>query len=440
METGPLILYAAFSGMVAGLLAAGFAFLLKALSLLVGSLLGYLPPEPPGEGGLLQVFTGPSSPLVLLLPLGHALASLLGTGRALAALILFSRLGRALSFWEYLRQVLGGLVQLALYSPLGREGPMALLGHGVGRLLGRLFPRAGGEGLAFAGLAAGFAAALHAPAAGALLATEVLYRGLRLEALALAPALVGALSGFALYGAFFGYEPLLALSGGRLSWSTLPAGLLLGLAAAALGGLWLLLAQALQAPLRRLAFPLRHGLLGLVLALFLFLAPEAVGQGLGWVQVGLTPLMATRSLALLLLAHLLLVALATAVRGYGGSITPALVLGGLLGSLLSRLLPPLFPYAEATALAGMAALLAGVARAPFAALLLAGEWGGYTVLPLAIPAVFLSYALTAVQHPEDAFLKEGLEKPGASPSETPPQTPPPPSGPEGGGAPETPRG
>ena len=440
METGPLILYAAFSGAVVGLLASGFTFLLKALSTWVGLLLGYLPPEAPGEGGLLQVFTGPSSFLLaLFLPLGYALASLLGTGRGLTATILLVRRGRILSFWEGLRQVGGGLLQLALYSPLGREGPMALLGYAVGGVLGRLFPKAGGEGLAFAGLAAGFAAALHAPAAGALLATEVLYQGLRLEIQALAPALVGALSGFAIYGAFFGYEPLLTLSGGRLSWSTLPASLFLGLAAAGLGSLWLFSAQLLH-PLRRLAFPLKHGLLGLVVAALLFLVPEALGQGLGWVQVGLTPLMTRQALFLLLLTHLFLVALATAVRAYGGSITPALVLGGLLGALLARLFPPLFPYPEATALAGMAALLAGVARAPFAALLLAGEWGGYTVLPLAIPAVFLSYALTLVQHPEDTFLKEGLEKPEASRSETPPQTPPPPSAQEGGAAPETPRG
>lgn len=443
METGPLILYSALSGLLAGLLAAGFAFLLKVLSAWVGLLLGYLPPEAPGEGGLLQVFTGPTSVLlVLFLPLGYALGGLLALGNreGEAPWPLFHP-GRALSFREFLGQVLGGLFQLALYSPLGREGPMALLGRGAGSLLGRIFPKAGGEGLAFAGLAAGFASALHAPAAGALLATEVLYPGLRLEAMALAPALVGALSGFALYGAFFGYEPLLNLSGGRPSWSTLPASLLLGLVAAGLGSLWLFLAQAFQRASRGLSPPQRHGVLGLALALCLSLIPEAVGQGLGWVQVSLTPLMTTQPL--LLLAHLLLVALAAGLGGYGGIITPALALGGLLGAFLSRLLPPLFPYPEATALVGMAALLAGLARAPFAALLLAGEWGGYTVLPLAIPAVFLSYALTPAPRPATPPLGEKAEaqaKPKASPSETPPQTEPPPSLPEGGASPETPRG
>lgn len=449
METGPLILYSALSGLLAGLLAAGFAFLLKVLSAWVGLLLGYLPPEAPGEGGLLQVFTGPISILlVLLLPLGYALGGLLvfpsrSNLEREAPWPLFQPEDRAFSLRESLGQVLGGLLQLALYSPLGREGPMALLGRGVGSLLGRIFPKAGREGLAFAGLAAGFASALHAPAAGALLATEVLYPGLRLEAMALAPALVGALSGFALYGAFFGYEPLLSLSGGRLSWSTLPAGLLLGLLAAGLGSLWLFLAQAFQRASRRLVLPVRHGALGLALALCLFLIPEAMGQALGWVQVGLTPLMTTQALFLLLLAHLLLVALATGVGAYGGGITPALALGGLLGALLVRLLPPLFPYPEATALVGMTALIAGMARAPFAALLFAGEWGGYTVLPLAIPAVFLSYALTPAPHPTTSPLGEKTEaqaKPAASPSETPPQTEPPPSAPEGGASPETPRG
>ncbi|MGQ9692362.1 MAG: chloride channel protein [Thermaceae bacterium] len=432
MGTGPLILYAALSGAFAGLLAAAFAWALKSLNFLFGNLLGYLPPNPPGEGGLTQTFAAPPSPFLLLLPLGYALASLWGAGQGVAAFP-----GWGLTFLEHIRQVLGSLIQLSLYSPLGREGPMALLGHRIGHSLGRRFPKAGGEGLAFAGLAAGLAAALHAPVTGALLATETLYRGLRLEVGALAPALIGALSGFAIYGAFFGYAPLLDLKEGDFSPSAFLSGLLLGFLAAGLGNLWLLLARVLQSPLKRVPLPLRHALFGLALMGSFLWIPEALGDGLGWVQVSLTPLLSARALFLLLLAHLFLLVLAAAVRAYGGYITPALALGGLLGALLSKLLPPLFPHPDATALAAMAAFLAGVARAPFAALLFAGEWGGYTVTPLAIPAVFLSYALASIQLLD---LGEERDRPQTIPSETPPRTEPPPSAPEDEAKPEAPRG
>ena len=96
-------------------------------------------------------------------------------------------------------------------------------------------------------------------------------------------------------------------------------------------------------------------------------------------------------------------------------------------------LPAALPGPEALALASGAALLAGVARAPFAALVLAAEWGGYALLPLVLPPVFVSYALTEAQ-------SLGPEGQAAPPSETPPQTAPPPSGPEAASGPGSPRG
>jgi CIC family chloride channel protein len=137
---------------------------------------------------------------------------------------------------------------------MGREGPFGVLGLWLGSALDRRFPRVGG-GLAFAGLAAGLGAALHAPVAGALLATEILYRSLLLEARALTPALIGALSGFAVYGAFFGYTPPPPSPGRRWTWPPVPWGGVVGLLAAALATLWTEGGRLLEGYLKRLAFP-----------------------------------------------------------------------------------------------------------------------------------------------------------------------------------------
>ena len=179
-QTGPLILYSLLAGGLAGGAALLASLALKAVEVQVGGLLGYLPPGPPGEGGLGQAFTGPSSPLLplLLLPALFALSGWLAS--------LPGAFPRA-------RAYLAALVQLGAYSPLGREGLFGGLGLWVGEVLGKRFSRIG-RVLAFAGLAAGLGASLHAPVAGALLATEMRYRGLRLEAQALAPALLGALA------------------------------------------------------------------------------------------------------------------------------------------------------------------------------------------------------------------------------------------------------
>ena len=166
----------------------------------------------------------------------------------------------------------------------------------------------------------------------------------------------------------------------------------------------------------------------------LLLAPEALGQGTGWLALATTPLLFPEAVLYLLLAKGLLLVLALGSRAPGGLLTPALVLGGLLGALVGKLpLPAALPGPEALALASGAALLAGVARAPFAALVLAAEWGGYALLPLVLPAVFVSYALTEAQ-------SLGPEGQAAPPSETPPQTAPPPSGPEAASGPGSPRG
>ncbi|MCS6868096.1 MAG: chloride channel protein [Thermus sp.] len=439
-RTGPLILYSAFTGALAGLLVALLNALLQRLTQTLGLLFGYLVPEPPGEGGLAQAFTGPRPwALALALPFLFALTSFLGTGRGLAALLRHAREGEPSPHLAYPRAVLGGTLQLSLYSPMGREGPFGVLGLWLGSALDRRFPRLGG-GLAFAGLAAGLAASLHAPVAGALLATEILYRGLLLEVRALTPALIGALSGFAVYGALYGYTPLLPFPV-AVGLEAIPSGLLLGLLAAGLSSLWLEGSRLVRGWLQPLAFPWRHALLGLALALALLLLPEALGTGLGWVGVATTPLLAPGAALALLLAKVALLVLALGVRAYGGPFTPALVLGGLLGAWLAKLSPggPWTLTPEAAALAGGAALLAATARAPFAATVLAAEWGGYAALPLVLPAVLLAYALTPAHDPEEGLRKE-REGPVETPSERPPQSEPLLPGPEADAGRETPPG
>ncbi|WP_027883198.1 chloride channel protein [Meiothermus rufus] len=402
MQIGALILYSAFVGALTGVFAAGFVFLLGALQrYLLGETLGYFPPGLPGEGGLLQIFRGPHFGwLALLLPLVFAASSYLGSGRGLGWLLAAYRAGQPVRAVEYFRGILGALVQLGAGSPMGREGPMAALGLWVGSALGRRIPL--GESsrfLPFAGMAAGFASAFHAPMAGALLASEMVYRGLALEVGALAPALIGALAGFTIYGFIHGYGPLLELHPGGLAWPQLLFGLAIGLVCAGVGTLWLEAERLLQRALSHLRFVVRHTLLGAVLAGVLLLMPEALGSSLAWVQMGTSPILSLPFLGMLFLVQLGLLILGGGVRAYGGPLTPALALGGLSGLILGQMLGQVFPTqappAETAALVGMCALLAGMARAPFAAVVLAGEMGGYGLLPLTLVAAFAAYTFTS---------------------------------------------
>ena len=430
MQIGSLIVYSAFVGALTGVFAAGFVFVLQLIErYLLGETLGYLPPGLPGEGGLSQVFRGPTFWwLALLLPLAFAASSYLGSGRGLGWLLAAYRAGQPVRALEYFRGIIGSLVQLGAGSPLGREGPMAALGLWVGSVLGRRIPL--GESsrfLPFAGIAAGFAAAFHAPMAGALLASEIVYRGLALEVGALAPALIGALAGFTVYGLFHGYGPLLELPPGPLEWPQLFFGLTIGLVCAGVGTLWLESERVLQRYLRALGFGLRHALFGLVLAVMLLLMPEAIGNGLPWVQLGTSPILTLPFLGTLFLVQLALLILAGGVRAYGGQLTPALALGGLSGLILAQLLSDVFPSIapshQAAALVGMASLLAGIARAPFAAVVLVGEMGGYSLLPLTLLGAFAAYTFTSPHGSlESLEINQGKEAPAGPPPESAPQT------------------
>jgi len=430
MQIGPLILYSALTGALTGVLAAGFVFLLNLVQqYLLGELLGYIAPGLPGEGGLSQMFRGPAfAALAVLLPVVFAASSYLGSGRGIAWLLAAYRRGEAVRAEQYFRGIFGSLIQLGAGSPMGRDGPMAALGLWIGGALGRRFPLGeGGKFLPFAGMAAGFAAAFHAPMAGALLASEIVYRGLALEVGALAPALIGALAGFTVYGFIQGYGPLLELSPIPLEWSNLLFGVILGLVCAGVGTLWLEGERLLQRYLRRLPFAWRHAGFGLLLGITLLLLPEALGNGLPWVQLGTSPILSVPFLVTLFLAQLALLLIAGSVRAYGGQLTPAITLGGLAGLILTQLVPWLSPPAEAAALAGMSGLLAGIARAPFAAIVLSGELAGYSLLPLTLITAFAAYAFTS---PRGSFeIEEPNPKSDAAAeplTETAPRTSPPP--------------
>ena len=399
-------------GLLVGLLAAFFTWALVACqNYLLGNVVGFLPPGYSGENGILHTFRNPHpAVLLLLLPVIFAAASLLGHNRGLAKIIAAFHQRQPGTLGEKLRYSLGSLAELGSGSPLGREGPMAVLGNWIGDALGRRFlPAELRAHLPFAGMAAGFAAAFHAPVGGALLAVEIFYPGLILEIGSLGPALIGGLAGFIVYGAFWGYGPLLSLHPLPPQPYHIGFALAIGALMALVGSLWMLLARYVRRWTAKLSFLPRHALLGLTLALFALLLPYVLSDGLVWVELAAGPLLSVLFVFELALARLLLLSVAVGLGGYGALIGPALALGGLFTVGLARAVPVISPDASTAALVGMGALLAGVVRTPFAALLLVSELGGYAVLPLALPAVFVAYLLTwAHAFPEQKLSEDEL--------------------------------
>ena len=113
----------------------------------------------------------------------------------------------------------------------GREGPIAQIGAGFGSLLGKLlrFGPAERRILLAAGMGAGIAAIFRAPLAGALFASEVLYRSPEFEPEVILPAGLASVAAYSTFGLFFGWQPLFATPSNLAfdnAWQLLPYALL----------------------------------------------------------------------------------------------------------------------------------------------------------------------------------------------------------------------
>ena len=93
----------------------------------------------------------------------------------------------------------------------GREGPIAQIGAGFGSYLAiRLgLNTRNRRWFMAAGMGAGIGSIFHAPLAGALFATEVMYSDPELESSVLVPASVSSIVAYSVYSMVFGWEHIL---------------------------------------------------------------------------------------------------------------------------------------------------------------------------------------------------------------------------------------
>src|SRR5213079_3406123 len=92
----------------------------------------------------------------------------------------------------------------------GREGPIAQIGAGFGSFLAGVLRMRPAERrvLMAAGMGAGIAAIFRAPLAGALFASEVLYRSPEFEPEVIMPAALASVVSYSTFGTVFGWQPL----------------------------------------------------------------------------------------------------------------------------------------------------------------------------------------------------------------------------------------
>lgn len=324
-------------------------------------------------------------------------------------------------------KLVGAAVSLGTGASLGPEGPSVEIGASLGVRLGKHL-RVSQERLGLmlsAGVAAGLAAGFNAPVAGVFLALEV-FMGATFSSTSVSLVLLAAVVSAWLAQMGIGAQPALALPAYEVR-SPLELPLYIGLGVLA-SGISIAFTQATQfsqrsfrgeggwttlAQIPRWLQPMVGGAIVGILALKF---PQLLGVGYETVEAILrnTPFSIELLISLLGL-KLFATSLCLGSGLVGGGFAPAMYLGACLGAVYGQAIALLFPFLPvaappAYAMVGMAAVLAGSARAPLTAILLLFEMTRdyRIVLPL-MAAVGLSVwfveKLTAVPNADQAPLE-----------------------------------
>jgi chloride channel protein, CIC family len=407
VDFGTLLLLCAAVGVIAGLGAAGFHYLLAlAKHLFLDGMAGFRPPGPVGEDPLFAETARPLSRLILFaLPaLGGLVGGIFvyltapeaeGHGTDAAIDAYHFRDGKIRTRVPFVKAI-ASAITMGTGGSAGREGPIAQIGAGLGSAL------AGWLGLSarqrrtimVAGMGAGIGAIFRAPLAGALFAAEVLYRDMDLEPEVVAPAILSSIVAYSTFGAIFGWQALFETPSFRFR-TPLELGpyLVLGLVVALGGRVYPQVFYGIRDWFKKLGIPpwLKPALGGLVVGAIGLFVPAALSTGFGAVQGAFRGQGTVAMFLVVALAKILTTSFTVGSGGSGGVFGPAVVIGGALGGAVGLVFhgwqPTLVPDPGAFAMVGMAGFFSAAAHVPISTVIMVSEMtGNYHLL---VPTMFV---------------------------------------------------
>ncbi len=322
-----------------------------------------------------------------------------------------ARRGGILKPWPVALKIIAAAITIASGGSVGAEGPVAVLGAGMGSATGQWFNFRTNRLrlLVGCGAAAGISGAFGAPIGGVFFAIEKILGGYRTTSLA--AIVVSSVSAAAVTRNLLGADQVIRIpvayvvrTNSDLAIYAL-VGLLGGIVSVLYNrGVWRLgdLLGKLPEWWRLL---LAAALVGLLSAQF---DPALWGRGHQSLDLGAVLGNSAGVLFALSMAKIAATALTLGGGGVGGVFTPALVVGGTFGSAIGVALATLFPQAGiqpvAFGLVGMAAVVAGSAHAPLTAIFIVleitNDYG--LILPLLL-AGSLAYVVARRIYPESIY-------------------------------------
>jgi len=289
----------------------------------------------------------------------------------------------------------------------GREGPIVQIGAGFGSAVGQFFKLNSEkvETLLAAGAAAGIGGTFNAPLAGVMFSLEVLLKNIKLTSFS--PIVVASVAGTGVANLFFT---------GRTAIFDIPVFeivsiweiifyLGLGIAAALVALLFENSLYSMEHIFEKLYFPkfLKPALGGLFLGLLAFLIPEIHSTGYPVMESALHGNLSLQIVLILMFGKILATNFTLGSGGSGGIFAPSLFIGAMMGSSFGMLVNIIFPNISAGpsayGMVGMGAVFAGAAHAPLTSIIILFEMtrDPKIFLPLMFACVISTVLTTLIQ-------------------------------------------
>lgn len=313
-------------------------------------------------------------------------------------------------------KIVASAITIGSGGSAGREGPIVQVGAALGSSVGQ-FARLSDEQrsmLVASGAAAGIAATFNAPIAGCLFALEVILG--RFSNRYLGIVVIAAVAANVVSRSLLGENPAFQVPVYSLNSSLeLPLYMLVGVLCALVAIIFIRVLYSAEHYVDKLKLPLPViTAIGMVLTGTVgIFSPEVLGPGLEFIGDSIAEDMdLTVSFMFgLLLLKLLATTFTLGAGNSGGVFAPGLFMGALVGGIVGQIGHQLWPETVLTpgafALVGMAALFAGTARAPIAAVVIVLEMSNdyRLILPL-LMTVMIATLIADFLHPDTIYTRK----------------------------------
>ena len=234
-------------------------------------------------------------------------------------------------------KILASAITIGSGGSAGKEGPIAQIGAGFGSFLATVmkFKPRDRRILVLAGAAGGIGAIFHAPLGAALFAPEVLYREAEFEFEAILPCIVSAIVASSIFDQYFGRTALFFPGPVDFDLVELLPYAIFGLVCTLVGYFYIKLfyniARDRFFKKIKISNALKPALGGLMLGVIVFMVPQVMDGGYGWIQTALEGKIFWGTMLLLALMKVVATSCTISSGGSGGVFGPSVFIGAMLG-------------------------------------------------------------------------------------------------------------